>query len=185
MSISIDKDRSTQHLYRHYCAEGGLLYVGISLSAINRLGQHKDHSHWFSKISRVEIESFASRAEVISAERLAISKENPLYNIQRYKLKEEKTKYQDAKDDLIKRVIQFNVTYSVDGIASALGIRPSQVLKEIEQGRLSCIEIDGWVKSNIPNPKKIIKITGWQLIDYIEQLDNKARKVKHDRSSNY
>lgn len=168
-----EENITRQYLYRHYNKEGALLYVGISLNAINRLGQHKDHAHWFDLISKVEIESFSSRCEVRKAEIVAINKENPLYNLQRPSLKEEKTTYQDAKDVLIKRIVSFNAVYKIDDICNVLGIRRTSVLKEIEKGTLSCIEIDGTVRSNIPNPKKIIRITGWQLIDYIEQLERK------------
>ena len=168
-----EEDNIPQHLYRHYNKEGVLLYVGISLSAINRLGQHKDHAHWFSLISRVEIESFSSRAEVRNAEISAINKENPLYNLQRPTLKEQKTIYQDAKDDLVKRIVTFNITYSIYDLVNILGIRQSQILKEIEKGLLSCVELPGLATSRNPNPKKKIRITGWQLIDYIEQLERK------------
>ena len=144
-----EEDNSPQHLYRHYNKEGVLLYVGISLSAINRLGQHKDHAHWFSLISRVEIESFSSRAEVRNAEIAAINKENPLYNLQRPTLKEQKTIYQDAKDDLVKRIVTFNITYSIDDLVNILGLRKSQILKEIEKGLLSCVELPGLATSTL------------------------------------
>jgi hypothetical protein len=34
-------------LYRHYDAEGNLLYVGISLNSVVRLTQHRQASGWF------------------------------------------------------------------------------------------------------------------------------------------
>lgn len=68
-------------LYRHYDAGGSLLYVGISLSAMQRLAQHKDRSHWFDKIASVAIEQFPCRADAISAERRAIVDERPAFNI--------------------------------------------------------------------------------------------------------
>ena len=74
------------YLYRHFDSQGKLLYVGVSLSFLQRLGQHKENSHWFSLISRVEIESFPSRSEALSAERQAIRSEDPAYNVQRYSL---------------------------------------------------------------------------------------------------
>jgi hypothetical protein len=69
------------NLYRHFDAEGALLYVGVSLSALTRLGRHRKYSHWFEKIKRVEIERFPSRAEALIAERLATWREKPLHNI--------------------------------------------------------------------------------------------------------
>jgi hypothetical protein len=68
------------YLYRHFDAEGRLLYVGISLSAVHRLAQHRA-SAWFASIATVTIETFPSRAGAAEAERLAIQTEGPLHNI--------------------------------------------------------------------------------------------------------
>ena len=40
-------------MYRHFGADGSLLYIGISLNALNRLRQHQS-SRWFDKIARVK-----------------------------------------------------------------------------------------------------------------------------------
>lgn len=70
-----------QHLYRHFDAEGRLLYVGISLSAIGRLSEHKQVSAWFWSIARVEVTAYANRRAVLKAERIAILREKPLHNV--------------------------------------------------------------------------------------------------------
>jgi len=70
---------STQ-LYRHYNSTGELLYIGISLSVLNRLGQHKDNSHWFNSITNISIESYNTREEALIAERDSIINERPYYN---------------------------------------------------------------------------------------------------------
>ena len=72
--------RGTQ-LYRHFDAAGVLLYVGISLSTVHRLSQHRDDSHWFDQIKRVEIEHFPTRKQAEIAEQVAILTEAPLHNI--------------------------------------------------------------------------------------------------------
>ena len=69
-------------LYRHYDAQGALLYVGMSLNAVGRLANHKSVAPWFRKINRVTIEHYASRKAALEAERLAILAEKPLYNVQ-------------------------------------------------------------------------------------------------------
>ena len=69
-------------LYRHYSADGELLYVGISLSAINRLQQHSDSAAWFPSIAKVEVEKFEDRQAAIEAEIKAIKEEHPLFNRQ-------------------------------------------------------------------------------------------------------
>lgn len=69
-------------LYRHFAGDGQLLYVGVSLNAIRRLVEHREASGWFGGVRRVEIEVFASREEVLRAERAAIKRERPQYNVQ-------------------------------------------------------------------------------------------------------
>jgi hypothetical protein len=73
--------RPTFSLYRHFDNAGRLLYVGISLNAFHRLAQHKQHSHWFSRVAHVEIERFPTRMAALLAERAAIRDEKPLHNI--------------------------------------------------------------------------------------------------------
>lgn len=67
-------------LYRHFDASGRLLYVGVSLSAIGRLRQHRRESHWSSEVATVMIEKFPTRADALRAERNAIIRENPKHN---------------------------------------------------------------------------------------------------------
>lgn len=69
------------HLYRHYDQHGRLLYVGISISALERLSDHFCVSHWSKNIARVELTIYKDRHDVRIAERLAIQRENPLHNI--------------------------------------------------------------------------------------------------------
>jgi predicted GIY-YIG superfamily endonuclease len=76
----INKNTKTA-LYRHFDTDDNLLYVGVSLSSVNRLSQHKSNSHWFYSIARQEIEYFDSREEALKAEAEAIRNENPNNNI--------------------------------------------------------------------------------------------------------
>jgi predicted GIY-YIG superfamily endonuclease len=73
-----------QHLYRLYDSDDNLLYVGISKSAMNRIGQHLSTQPWAANINRMTIEHFTDRAAVQKAERLAIATENPIYNKHRF-----------------------------------------------------------------------------------------------------
>jgi hypothetical protein len=70
-------------LYRHFDAQGVLLYVGISLSAVHRLEQHKRSAGWFGEIARVDVEWHETRAEALTAEAIAIAKEEPSWNVAR------------------------------------------------------------------------------------------------------
>lgn len=69
----------TCQLYRHFGSSGDLLYVGISLSAVVRLCQHRS-SPWFKEISRIEIERCQTREYAQFSESVAIKNERPRYN---------------------------------------------------------------------------------------------------------
>jgi hypothetical protein len=75
------RENGPTQLYRHYDDAGVLLYVGISLSTILRLSQHKTDSAWFGRISTIKIEHFATRRDAIAAEVRAVRDERPLHNI--------------------------------------------------------------------------------------------------------
>lgn len=66
-------------LYRHFDADGRLLYVGISKNAVARLNGHSAKS-WYGEIASVTIEHHKSRAHALYAEALAIQDEGPIYN---------------------------------------------------------------------------------------------------------
>jgi predicted GIY-YIG superfamily endonuclease len=72
---------SPTSLYRHFATDGALLYVGVSLSWPARTKAHAKGSHWFEQVSRVEIERFRTRDEALAAEREAIKRERPKFNI--------------------------------------------------------------------------------------------------------
>jgi len=155
------------HLYRHYDSAGRLLYVGISLSAVQRLAQHRDHSHWFEDIANVAIERHESREQALAAERAAIIKEQPLCNLQRPKknhLKKERRQSPAEKSaqDLTSRIVQFNPMYSMAEVANALGVGVTAVKRWIENGQLSSVVVSG----------NRHKITGWQLIEFLEHAQN-------------
>lgn len=71
----------TTALYRHFAADGTLLYVGISLSWPERTRAHRSDSRWFDQVARLEIEHFPTRDEALAAEREAIQCERPKFNI--------------------------------------------------------------------------------------------------------
>lgn len=67
-------------VYRHYDADGALLYVGLSRNPLKRWGQHKALALWFYDISRIEIQWFDSREDASDAEIRAVKSERPIFN---------------------------------------------------------------------------------------------------------
>lgn len=69
-------------VYRHFDANGALLYVGMGWSTLARLMRgHRKQSHWFDQIARIEIERFPTREAAYKAEWDAIVKEKPRHNL--------------------------------------------------------------------------------------------------------
>lgn len=66
-------------LYRHFDAQGRLLYVGISKNALARMEGHAG-SAWYAQIATVTIEHYNSRDSARRAEQEAITSERPAYN---------------------------------------------------------------------------------------------------------
>ena len=68
------------YLYRYRDASGSLLYVGISINAVARLGQHRGKD-WFPMIAAISVERFDTYDEAQAAELKAICNEKPIHNV--------------------------------------------------------------------------------------------------------
>lgn len=68
-------------LYRHFAADGTLLYVGIADNALRRTGQHANKP-WAGEIAKIEIENHETRQLALAAETMAIAVEHPKHNKQ-------------------------------------------------------------------------------------------------------
>lgn len=73
-------NKKTTALYRHYNTHGQLLYIGISLSAINRTKLHSYKAPWYEQISHIKIEKLPTRKAALEAEKMAVKNERPLHN---------------------------------------------------------------------------------------------------------
>lgn len=67
-------------LYRHYDVNNQLLYVGISVSYLDRFENHKNTSEWAFESVRMDTQWFDSREEALAAEQYAIKNEHPKFN---------------------------------------------------------------------------------------------------------
>lgn len=80
-ALAVATEKAKTALYRHFDKDGSLLYVGVSLNAIERTIGHRDNSFWFKDIARIEIEWHPSRKTAYRHEKHAIETECPKYNI--------------------------------------------------------------------------------------------------------
>ena len=110
-------------LYRHFDADGVLLYVGISNSAMKRLDEHRAASHWSLDIARVELKWFETRDEALSAEREAIMNESPRHNIHHHR---------PAKFTTAGAPKFLSGAYEVLGLEYATGVLPRELAADIQ-----------------------------------------------------
>lgn len=180
-------------LYRHFDNNDNLLYVGISLSTVSRLSQHKDHSHWFKEISKVTIQRFSTREDALKAEVQAVFSENPKCNINLRKtekaIKKENERYRLAitgsavpnkmsdysRRELTGRIVRFETCYSLKEIQDIVGITKVELERHIAEGNLLYFEVEGANTGRWP-VKIHKKVTGWQFINFLEFLQSKDRK---------
>ena len=171
-------------LYRHFNKDNELLYVGISLNALNRLAQHKDHSHWFNNITNVQIEQFETRELALKAEREAVLKENPKHNIKlrmpakQIKVMEEQAIkeniFERSRKEAVHNHVNFYLSYTIDDISNLLNMSKKEVQKYIDNGLLNTFYVEG--KPSWKYPDKVIlkpRISGWAMIDFVEYLQQR------------
>lgn len=68
-------------LYRFFGHDRRLLYIGITCNPGARFNSHRLSKEWWSEVTSITMERFATRDELMSAERSAILTELPLHNV--------------------------------------------------------------------------------------------------------
>ena len=68
-------------VYRHFDADGVLLYVGTSTDWLRRTEEHRREAPWFAEVANITIQRFPTAEEMTSAEKEAVAEEKPLYNL--------------------------------------------------------------------------------------------------------
>ena len=81
-NIVVSKPNKSPVLYRHFNKIGELLYIGISMSSMHRLGEHSRNATWFKNIATISLEHFSTMSQAREAEKTAIWFEKPKHNIQ-------------------------------------------------------------------------------------------------------
>jgi predicted GIY-YIG superfamily endonuclease len=67
-------------LYRHFDADGALLYVGVTNNPQRRMAEHRCRAAWRDEIHSVKVKWFCDRLSAEIAEREAITSERPVFN---------------------------------------------------------------------------------------------------------
>jgi predicted GIY-YIG superfamily endonuclease len=164
----------TQTLYRHFDASDNLLYIGVSSRISQRIKEHSMHSSWWQNVSKITLEHFETRKEVLEAERNAIIAEKPRHNIKHKngKIKDvkESVEYSDYRGRLLTaRLVEIPIMLSVTNWSIQLGIPKTYLQSAIEKNEL------GYVTIGAGGPQKTPRLwcTGWQIIDWLENTNLK------------
>jgi predicted GIY-YIG superfamily endonuclease len=67
-------------VYRYFCKDEGLLYVGITTDMSRRAAQHAKNAEWWSLVARVSVQEFDDEKSAREHERKAIALEFPRFN---------------------------------------------------------------------------------------------------------
>lgn len=67
-------------VYRHFDADGVLLYIGIAKDPAQRSEQHGYHSRWWRFVADTTVTWFDTRDAALNEEREAIGRERPVFN---------------------------------------------------------------------------------------------------------
>jgi predicted GIY-YIG superfamily endonuclease len=70
-----------QWLYRFYDVDGSLLYIGVTQRGEERFADHRKRKAWWPEVAATTRQVYGTRADVLTAERHAIYREKPKYNI--------------------------------------------------------------------------------------------------------
>jgi predicted GIY-YIG superfamily endonuclease len=73
--------RRTTAVYRMFNSAGVLLYVGASSDPGRRFNEHSNKKDWWSSVSTVALEHYATRQAALDAEQRAIVAERPLHSM--------------------------------------------------------------------------------------------------------
>jgi hypothetical protein len=154
-------------LYRHFDNDGVLLYVGISLSAVRRLAQHRSQSPWFEEIATIRVEVYPSRAAALAAETRAIQTEAPRHNKKHGDTVTASEihiagKFRDIEP---KRSFEFKPVYDMLGAQLLLGIGEAPLRALIDSGALKHVVIPG-----IRGRYSGVRIAGWHVIEMLDRL---------------
>jgi hypothetical protein len=128
------------HLYRYFGEDGTLLYIGVSLSAVQRLAQHRIHAPWFDQIKRIELETFATRQQAEAAERAAIIKEMPLFNISFSNSKARSRALNQHRK--LRRFLKGRVCVTVNEWCETTGTNKLTAYRQMADGRLKFARLD-------------------------------------------
>lgn len=171
-------------LYKAFNDDNELLYIGISMRAAQRFHEHGKFSGWFEEVSKITVEWFPSREDAMDAEREAIIKYHPKYNIQHNGKKSKHSKTADDFDAdgvtakivdghyISAKRVELQPVYKLQEVAALLGCSGQRVSQYIDNGELGAME---WSRNTrkVKDSDEIreyvtYRVSGWQILDFLD-----------------
>lgn len=138
-------------LYRHFDAEGALLYIGISGGWFRRTAEHMKSSPWWREVSHIEITYYQNKADALAAETDAIARENPRHN----------------KQKSVRRTVP-NPAAMRSEVADSLSLKSAAVLLGISYTFLRSLVAKGDICATRDGPRRLY-ITRAEIKDFIRR----------------
>ena len=113
-------------LYRHFDAEGRLLYVGITDHLGERDKQHAATSVWHHAVIRSDVQWCLSREHAAELERVAIRHEGPLYNLAH--------RPAQPRQAAPMTILEFAEAVGRQKVAATVGVLPTAVSNAVVRG---------------------------------------------------
>jgi predicted GIY-YIG superfamily endonuclease len=155
-------------MYRLYNADGTLLYVGISWSALSRITQHKTDKPWWTTVTRVDITTIpGDRAAAESAERHAIHTEQPLHNVVHNRTRTERPAV----------TVPHSTPNSIIGYQVLTDSGLQGQITAVIDGRFVALDTFSWLDGTYYETLifPIAEITSWHLYSDLDRFSEAAR----------
>jgi hypothetical protein len=110
-----------QTLYRFFDASGALLYVGITCDLPERVRRHRGEKAWWLDVANITVQHYADRQSVEEAEREAIERERPRWNVV-YNVPAVRVAAPEPSSSLKVTLAAGEVSVVVEGAAGAAGL---------------------------------------------------------------
>lgn len=153
--------KDEHHLYRAFDQSGALLYVGVSVSALERLRAHRRQSGWFGDLATLTVQAFPDRFALEQAEREAIRDERPLWNVQHNRAFAEQCDQQQAAPLSFSSRLKGRCFLTVEGGAIA---RQGHIVDVIAIGKAYVAEVEyfSWVTGAATSREmiEVVRLTG-------------------------
>lgn len=78
---AFDTEEKETLLYKMFNSDGEIIYIGITCCYEVRMREHRNSKFWWDEVDSITTRKYSNRIKALEAEKRAIKKYNPVYNI--------------------------------------------------------------------------------------------------------